>query len=162
MRHPTPEDLVDQETEVPEPLQIPMVTPQPNQMVPGQPVPQVLSMLRAMPLPDTIPKVPYQPIAYQGLINARSLDIRLLGTLPGYDNDIDDKKQPEVSIRQPDKTMYRKSRKLFDEIHDEMIFMKHLPRQLEINKFLDSLKSNIIHDCDIPISIKELSAEYEI
>ena len=57
--------------------------------------------------------------------------------------------------------MYRKSKKLFDEIQDEMIFRKHLPRQLEINKFLESLKRKVIHDYDIPISIKELSAEYE-
>ena len=59
-----------------------------------------------MPLPDIILKVPDQPIPYQGLINPRPLDIGLLGTKPGYDNDIDDKNQPEVSIRQPDKTVY--------------------------------------------------------
>ena len=69
-----------------------------------------------MPLPDAIHKVLDQPIPYQGLINPRPLDIRLLGTLPGYDDDKDDKNQPEVSIRQPDKTMYRKSKKLLDEI----------------------------------------------
>ena len=57
--------------------------------------------------------------------------------------------------------MYRKSKKLFDEIQDEVIFRKHLPRQLEINKFLESLKRKVIHDHDIPISIKELSAVYE-
>ena len=45
------------------------------------------------------------------------------------------KNQQEISIRQLDKTMYRKSRKLFDEIQDEMIFRKHIPAQLEINKF---------------------------
>ena len=130
-------------------------------MVPEQPLPQVLPMPRTMPLPDAIPTVPYQPIPYQGFINPRPLEIRLLGTLPGYDDDIDDKNQPEVSIRQPDKTMYGKSRTLFDEIQNEMIFRKHLPRQLEINKCLESLKRKVIHDYDIPISIKKLSAEYE-
>ena len=118
-------------------------------------------MPRPMPLPDAIPKVPDQPIPFQGLINPRPLDIRLLGPLPGYYDGKDDKNQPEVSIRQPDKTMYRKSKKLFDEIQDEIIFRKHLPRQLEINKFLESLKRKVIHHYDIPISIKELSAEYE-
>ena len=127
-------------------------------MVPEQPLLQVLPMPKPMPLPDALPKVPDQPIPFQGLINPRPLDIRLLGALPGYDeDDKDDKNQPEVSIRQPDKTMYRKSKKLFD----EMIFRKHLPRQLEINKFLESLKRKVIHDYDIPISIQELSAEYE-
>ena len=82
-----------------------------------QPLPQVLPMPKPMPLPDAIPKVPDQPIPFQGLINPRPLDIRFLDTLPGYDeDDKDDKNQPEVSIRQADKTMYRKSKKLFDEI----------------------------------------------
>ena len=45
-------------------------------------------MLRPMPLPDTLPKEPDQPVPFQGLINPRPLDMRLLGTLPGYDNDM--------------------------------------------------------------------------
>ena len=57
--------------------------------------------------------------------------------------------------------MYRKSRKLFDEIQYKVIFGKHLPRQLEIKKFQESLKRKVIHDYDTPISIKELSAEWE-
>ena len=162
VKHPTtPEDPVEQETEIPEPSQVPVIAQQPKSMVPEQTLPQVLPMPRSMPLPDAIPKVPDQSIPFQSLINPRPLDIRLLGTLPAYDDDKDDKNQPEVTIRQPDKAMYRKSKKLFDEIQDEMIFRKHLPRQLEINKFLESLKKKVIHDYDIPISIKELNAEYE-
>ena len=92
VRHPpTAEDPVEQETEIPEPLQVPIVRPQPKPVVPEQPLPQVLPMPRPMPLPDAIPKVPDQPIPFQGLINPRPLDIRLLGTLPGYDDDKDDK-----------------------------------------------------------------------
>ena len=116
---PIPEDPVEQETELPEePLQVPIANQQPKPMVPEQPLHQVLIMPRPMPLPDAIPKVPDQPIPFQCLINSRPLDIRLLGTIPGYDDDddTDDKNQPEVSIRQLDKTMYRKSKKLFDEI----------------------------------------------
>ena len=87
VRHPpTAEDPVEQETEVPEPLQVPIITPQPNQMVPEQRLPQVLPMSIPMALPDTIPKVPDQPIPYQGLINPRPLDITILGTLAGNDN----------------------------------------------------------------------------
>ena len=44
-------------------------------------------MPRPMPLPDAILKVPDQPIPFQDLINPRPLEIRLLGTLPGYDDD---------------------------------------------------------------------------
>ena len=55
-------------------------------------------MPRPMPLPDKLPKVPDQPVPFQGLIHPRPLDIRLCGTLPGYDNGIDDEKQPEVTL----------------------------------------------------------------
>ena len=96
-------------------------------MVSKQPLPRVLPMPRPMPLSDTVPKVPDQPVPCQGLVNPRLYDIRLLGTLLGYDNDLGDVKQPEVIIRQPDKTMYRKSRKLFDECQDEMIFKSNYP-----------------------------------
>ena len=96
----TPENPFEQETEVPELLQVPIVTPQPKQMAPEQPLPHVLPMPRLMPLPAAIPKVPDQLIPYQSLMNPRALDIRLLGNLPDYDNDIDDEK--EVSIRHPD------------------------------------------------------------
>ena len=72
-------------------------------MVPEKPLPQDLPIPRPMPLPEAIPKVPDQPIPFQGFINPRPSDIILLGTLPGYDDDIDDKIHPEVSIRQPDR-----------------------------------------------------------
>ena len=82
----------------------------------------------------------------------------MLGTLPGYDNHIHDIKQLKVTILQPYKTLKRKSSKLFDEMQDEMIFRTLLPTQLDINK---SPKSKVIHECEIPISIKELNAAYE-
>ena len=69
--------------------------------------------------------------------------------------------QPEVTIRQPYKTMYWKVKNLFDEIQDEMKFKIFVSRHQEIIKFLESLKRKVIHDCDITISINELSAEYE-
>ena len=109
---PTPENPIEQQSEVAEPLQLPIVPLQPRPMVAEQPLPPVLPMPRLMPLCDTLPKVLDQPTPYQGLINPRPLDIRLLGTLPSYENDIDDDKQPGASIRQPHKTMYRKFTKL--------------------------------------------------
>ena len=155
---PTPKDPIQGESEVPEPQQLPTLLQQPKPMVLEQQLPQVLPMPRPMPLSDTLPKVPDQPVLFQGIVNPRPLDIRLLGTLPGYDNDIDNAKQSEVTIRQLHKTKYRKCKKLFDEIQDEMIFRKNLPRQPEINKFLETFKRKVIHDYDIPISKKKLSA----
>ena len=110
--HPTPKDPIHEDTGVLELQQLTIVSPQPKLMILQQPLPQVLPMPRIMPLPDTLPKVPDQPVHFQGLVNSRPLDIKLLGSLPGYDNDMDDEKQPEITTRQPDKTMYRKSKNL--------------------------------------------------
>ena len=91
------------------------------------------------------------------MVNPRPFDIRLLGTLPVEDNGIDDMKQPEVAIRQTDKTVYRKSRNWFDETQGEMIFKKcFITRNKQISRIP---KKKVIHDYNIPISIKELSAQ---
>ena len=92
---------------VPEPQWLPIVSPQPKPMVSEQLLPHVLPMPRPIPLPDTVPKVVNQPLPFQGIANPRPLDIASFGTLPGYNNDIDDIKQPKVPTRQPDKAMYR-------------------------------------------------------
>ena len=42
-----------------------------------------------------------------------------------------------------------------------MMLRKHLPRQLEVKGFLDSLKRMVRYDYDIPIPVKELNAEYK-
>ena len=93
------------------------------------------------------------------MVNPRPPDKNLLITLLGYDNDINDVKQPEVAIGQPDMTMHTKTRKLFNEIQDDMTLRKHLPRHLGI-KYSRILQKESIHDLDRPISVKEFSAEY--
>ena len=54
-----------------------------------------------------------------------------------------------------------KKRKLFHKIPEEIVFRKHIPKQLELDKFIDALKEKVIHDYNIPISIKALRAEYK-
>ena len=69
----TSKESIEQGAEVPEePLQVPIVTHQPKPLVLEQPLPQVLPMPKPMPLSDAIPKVPDQPIPFQGLINPKT------------------------------------------------------------------------------------------
>ena len=68
-------------------------------MVPVQQELPLLPLPRLMPMADSVPRVPNQPVPFQGLVNPGSLDIRLIGTLPGYDTDIDDVKQPDMTTR---------------------------------------------------------------
>ncbi len=56
--------------------------------------------------------------------------------------------------------MYREPGKLFDKINDSDILRKHIPKQLELDKFLHKLKHRVLYDYEIPFSVKELAAEY--
>ena len=41
------------------------------------------------------------------------------------------------------------------------VLKNHIPKQVEIDKFLDVLKKKVIHDYKFPLSSKQLRAEYK-
>ena len=45
------------------------------------------------------------------------------------------------------------------DVNSELI-SKYLPKQIDLEMFLENLKHKVIHDYEIPITIKELRAEY--
>ena len=47
-----------------------------------------------------------------------------------------------------------------DHISDRDIFRKHIPKQAELDTFIKSMKEKVIHKYNIPITFKELRAEY--
>ena len=55
----------------------------------------------------------------------------------------------------------RKKNKLFDLINNDQIFRKHIPKQKELDKFINELKQKIIHQYHMPMTRKELKAEYK-
>ena len=55
----------------------------------------------------------------------------------------------------------KEKRKPYHKIPEETDFRKHMPKELELDKFIDALKEKVIHDYNIPISIKALRAEYK-
>ena len=59
------------------------------------------------------------------------------------------------------KELKEKKRKLFKKIPEDTIFRRHIPKQVELAKFIDALKEKVIHDYNIPISVKALRAEYK-
>ena len=44
---------------------------------------------------------------------------------------------------------------------DQNVLRAHIPKQVEIDKFLDVLKKKVIHDYTLPLSAKQLRAEYK-
>ena len=81
------------------------------------------------------------------------LDIRFQGTLPGFDT------TGESITRLPDSQFYREPRQLLEQVKNENIIRKHLPKQDEIDKFLNKLKKKAIHNYTVPITVKELTQD---
>ena len=112
--------------------------------------------------PSSYPQVMSKQLPkYEGILKPQPIEIELRGRLPSYEVDKAIEKYPFTmdipSIEEPKE----KKRKLFHKIPEETVFRKHIPKQVELDKFIDALKEKVIHDYNIPISIKVLRAEYK-
>ena len=82
----------------------------------------------------------------------------LRGQLPSFDGDTEDIDLPDMTIS--DDMKQRNSFPLIGQILNSNLFMHCIPKQVELDKFLQICKKKVIHDFSLPISIKELRAEY--
>ena len=101
--------------------------------------------------------------AFEGLskfLNPMPIDVTFRGELPVFD------KSKEINDHLPNMTINddlkdTKKRPLLDHIIDHNVLRVHIPKQVEIDKFLDVLKKKVIHDYTLPLSAKQLRAEYK-
>ena len=98
-----------------------------------------------------------KPKVYESIIKPVPVDVTLQGTLPPYDVD---KLWNEYDWRQPEQSEVKERRPLFKHIPEYQIFRAHIPKAAELRKFMKHLKSKVIHDYHLPMSVKELRAEY--
>ena len=76
---------------------------------------------------------------------------------------IEETEDYEVSddfIRPPEESMYRRPITLVEKIRDSSIFRKHIPRQSELDRYLNIMKQKIIHGYKLPITLQEMKHEY--
>ena len=112
--------------------------------------------------PSSFPRVMRKQLPeYEGLLKPQPIEIELRGRLPSYEVDKAIEKYPFTMDIPSIEELKEKKRKLFHKIPEETVFRKHIPKQLELNKFIDALKEKVIHDYNIPINIKALRAEYK-
>ena len=98
---------------------------------------------------------------YENLLNPVPLNIELRGRLPScnVDNVV---ANYQFGMELPSiESLEREKQKLLHKIPDSTIFSKHIPKQVELNRFLERLKQKVIHDYNIPVRAKELRAEYK-
>ena len=86
------------------------------------------------------------------------IDVRLKGYVPAFDSNINTN---DKDIRKPDDILYQKPQNLFDQIDNRKIMRQHLPNQHELDRYLNKLKSKIIHNYKVPLSAKELIPEFK-
>ena len=85
------------------------------------------------------------------------LKVKLTGKLPSFEIELD--VQEKWMINEVDRNRLR--RYLLNKIKIDVDMVRRLlPKQVNLNKFLENLEHKVIHDYKIPLSVKELKAEY--
>ena len=121
-------------------------------------------MKRPNPLlePSSYPQVMAKQLPkYEGLLKPQPIEIELRGRLPSYDIDKAIENYPFTMDIPSIEELKEKKRKLFHKIPEDTVFRRHIPKQVELDKFIDALKEKVIHDYNVPIRVKALRAEYK-
>ena len=86
------------------------------------------------------------------------LNVKLVGKLPSFELELDDD-QEKWMIHKADKN--RISKQLLDKVKINVDMVRRmLPKQVNLDKFLENLHHKVTHDYKIPLSVKELRTEY--
>ena len=135
----------------------------------AQNVPRLnMSDLQVPPvLNEPIPMKPVKkaaPVINCDQILARvNIDVTLEGQLPPFDMEKSFEAIHTTAEQLPDlENLFREDKPLFKPGTEVSLFMKHIPKQQELDKFVNYLRQRVIHDCNVPLTVKELKAEYHV
>ena len=144
---------------IPDIVSRPVVQNVPKVNMTGLQVPPVLNE----PIPMKPVKKATSVINYDQILTPVNIDVTLKGQLPPFDME-KSFEAIQTSVEQyPDlESLFREDKPLFKPGTEISLFMKHIPKQKELDKFVNYLKQRVIHDCKVPLSVKELKAEYHI
>ena len=150
---------------LPQPINLPPQINQPPPYVPPNKAPILPQQLPRppdppqQPLPFVPPKVlqdqpnnQQQDFPYIDMTKQHPIDVKLQGFVPPYNDNVNE----QTNIRLPDDSMYDQKHQLFDQIKNENILRKHLPKQTELDKYLNKLKRKVINNYEVPLSTKQL------
>ena len=102
-------------------------------------------------------------INYDQILAPVNIDVTLKGQLPPFDMEKRFEAIYTTAEQLPDiESLFREDKPLFKPGAEISLFMKHIPKQQELDKFVDYLRKRVIHDCNVPLIVKELKAEYHV
>ena len=92
--------------------------------------------------PSYNPKVMAKQLPkYEGLLNPQPIETELRGRLPSYDVDKAIQKYPfSMDMPSIEELNEKKEENCLTKIPEDTIFRKHIPKQVELDKFIDALK----------------------
>ena len=144
---------------IPEIVSRPVAQNMPKVNMTGLQVPPVLNE----PIPMKPVKRGTPVINYDQILTPVNIDVTLRGQLPPFDMEKSfDAIQTSVEQYPDLESLFREDKPLFKPGTEISLFMKHIPKQKELDKFVNYLKQRVIHDCKVPLSVKELKVEYHI
>ena len=144
---------------IPDIVSRPVAQNVPKVKMTGLQVPPVLNE----PIPMKPVKKATSVINYDQILTPVNIDVTLKGQLPPFDMEKSfEAIQTSVEQYQDLESLFREDKPLFKPGTEISLFMKHIPKQKELDKFVNYLKQRVIHDCKVPLSIKELKAEYHV
>ena len=112
-------------------------------------------------LNEPIPMKPVKKAApvinYDQILAPVNMDVTLKGQLPPFDVEKSFEAKHTTAEQLPDlESLFREDKPLFKPGTEISLFMKHIP------KFVNYLRQRVIHECNVPLTLKELKAEYHV
>ena len=141
---PVVQDIVEAPVETPLPLQN-LVQPQPKNYGPMEP-----TYLKQ-------PQLPRQKLPTFSDVLETPVEVQFEGPVPQVEGCIQQDDLPPLHLTQP---YPEKSSPLLQKIDENHIYRRHIPKQVELNQYIKLLRKKVIHDYNLPLSIKEFRNEY--
>ena len=115
------------------------------------------------PIPMKPVKKATPVIDYDQILVPVNIDVTLKGQLSPFDMEKGFEAIHTTAEQLPDlESLFREDKPLFKPCTEISLFMKHIPKQQELDKFVDYLKKRVIHDYKVPLTVKKLKAEYYV
>ena len=115
------------------------------------------------PIPMKPVKKATPVIDYDQILAPVNIDVTLKGQLPPFDMEKGFEAIHTTAEQLSDlESLFRKDKPSFKPGTEISLFMRHIPKQQELGKFVDYLRKRVIHDCKVTLTVKELKAEYHV
>ena len=100
------------------------------------------------PIPMKLVKKATPVIDYDQILAPVNMDVTLKGQLPQFDMEKGFEAIHTTAEQLPDlESLFKEDKPLFKPGTEISLFMEHIPKQQELDKFVDYLRKRVIHDC---------------